>query len=233
MLGHEVVVLREDGSRFALVHHLPCGECERCRAGHESTCEAFAAATIVPGGFAARVRASATIDLPPTLDDATATYVAPLACVLRALERIPRGAVLVVGCGFIGRLFLAALRRRGDTVFARDPVQARLAAPEPEAPVPTAVLCSPAGGQEALEALEPGGTLVVFASAGPIDLDLVYRRELKVVGSRSATPRHMVRAAALLPELEVPEAIVLPFERFREGLELYRSGKALKVVFQP
>ena len=54
-----------------------------------------------------------------------------------------------------------------------------------------------------------------------------------MLGSRSATPRHMEEAAALLPELDLPEPTVLPLERFDEGLELYRSGEALKVVFTP
>ena len=61
VLGHEVVGETADGRRVALVHHLPCGECERCRAGYESTCEQFRAPTIVPGGFAERARASQTI----------------------------------------------------------------------------------------------------------------------------------------------------------------------------
>ncbi|MDQ3823844.1 MAG: alcohol dehydrogenase catalytic domain-containing protein, partial [Actinomycetota bacterium] len=52
VLGHEVVAQTEDGRRVALVHHLSCGRCERCRAGHESTCEEFRAETIEPGGFA-------------------------------------------------------------------------------------------------------------------------------------------------------------------------------------
>ena len=43
----------------------------------------------------------------------------------------------------------------------------------------------------------------------------------------------MRAAASLLPELDVPPAHVLPLERFAEGLELYRSGRALKVVFTP
>src|SRR5829696_8145398 len=51
VLGHEVVAQGADGRRIALVHHLPCGECERCEGGHETTCERFSAATIVPGGF--------------------------------------------------------------------------------------------------------------------------------------------------------------------------------------
>src|ERR1044071_8176128 len=51
VLGHEVAA-ELDGRRVVLVHHLPCGECDRCQSGHESTCDAFRASTIVPGGFA-------------------------------------------------------------------------------------------------------------------------------------------------------------------------------------
>ena len=75
--------------------------------------------------------------------------------------------------------------------------------------------------------------MLVFADAGPLALDTVYRRELHVVGSRSATPEHLRAAVALLPELELPEPAVLPLDRFDEGLALYRSGGALKVVFTP
>jgi L-iditol 2-dehydrogenase len=229
VLGHEVVGRRQDGSRVALVHHLPCGECERCRAGHESTCEEFAHATIVPGGFAERVRASAVIDVPPALDDARATYLEPLACVLRGAERVPGGPVLVVGQGFVGRLFAAVLRRRGDDVYTVDARPERRDRPPP-APVRAAVLCAPAAP---LEAVAPGGTVLVFAPAGSFDLDEVYRRELTIAGSRSATPRHMRAAATILPDLDVPEPTVLPLQRFTEGLQLYRSGRALKVVFAP
>ena len=40
-------------------------------------------------------------------------------------------------------------------------------------------------------------------------------------------------AAALLPELDVPEPFVLPLDRFAEGLEVFRRRDALKVVFTP
>lgn len=230
VLGHEVLAEREDGRRVALVHHLPCGECERCRAGHESTCEQFRAATIVPGGFAERARAQAGVEVPDGLPDELATYAEPLACVLRGAERVPPGRVLVVGHGFIGRLFAEVLRRRGDEVFAVD-ADPRRHEREPDRPVDAAVLCAPAGADEAAAAVEPGGTVLVFAPAGGLDLDAVYRRELHVVGSRSATPRHLEDAVRLLPELDLPEPTVLPLERFVEGLDLYRRGKALKVVF--
>jgi L-iditol 2-dehydrogenase len=231
VLGHEVVA-EADGRRVALVHHLPCGECERCLAGHESTCVAFRTATIVPGGFAERALAVEALPVQDGIDDATATYVEPLACVLRAAERLPRGRVLVVGNGFVGRLFGGVLERRGDEVFAVDPEPTRHGR-HPDGPVDAAVLCAPGGATDAAEALEPGGTLLVFAPSAPLGLDAVYRRELTVLGSRSATPRHMREAISLLPELDLPEATVLPLERFSEGLELYRSGAELKVVFTP
>jgi L-iditol 2-dehydrogenase len=229
VLGHEVVARRADGARVALLHHLPCGDCERCRAGHESTCESFSEPTIVPGGFAEHVEAAAGVELPADVDDATGTYVEPLACVLRGAERVPRGRVLVVGHGFVGRLFSEVLSRRGDQVFAIDTNPER-SGRKPDGPVDAVVLCAPAAP---LDAVAPGGTVLVFAGAGPVDLDDVYRRELTLTGSRSSTPRHMEEAAALLPELDLPRPIVLPLERFAEGLELYRSGRALKVIVTP
>jgi L-iditol 2-dehydrogenase len=229
VLGHEVVAERQDGARVALVHHLPCGECERCRAGHESTCAAFAAPTIVPGGFAEAVAAAEGVQLASGVDDATGTYVEPLACVLRGAERVPRGRVLIVGHGFIGRLFSEVLRARGDDVFAVDANPER-AGRAPDGPVDSAVLCAPAAP---LETVVPGGTVLAFSPATSVDLEEVYRRELTLTGSRSATPRHMRAAAALLAEIDVPAPTVLPLERFDEGLELYRSGAAMKVVFIP
>ena len=242
VLGHEVVAEDEDGRRVALVHHLPCGECERCRAGHETTCERFPVPTIVPGGFAQRARAAATIPLPDGVEDGAGTFAEPLACVLRALERIPRGRVLVVGCGFAGLLFVQALVRRGDEVQAVDPLPHRLdlalgyGASPARGPVDAAVLCAHAGFDAALTALEPGGTLVVFSwltDPPPIDFEAVLRRELTLVGSCSATPAAMRDAVALLPELEPIPTVTLPLERFAEGLELYRSHEAVKVVFTP
>ena len=232
VLGHEVVAETAAGQRVALVHHAPCESCERCRAGHEPTCAQFQRETIVPGGFAERVRAGAWVEIPDSLDDARATAVEPLACVLRGAERVPNGRVLVVGQGFMGRLFAAVLERRGDEVFAvdRDPRRMGCA---PDGAVDAAVLCARGGADIALAALEPGGTLLCFADPGAIPAELVYRRELTVVGSRSATPRHMETAVTLLPELDLPAPTVLPLERFAEGLDLQRRGEALKVVFVP
>jgi L-iditol 2-dehydrogenase len=242
VLGHEVVAELDDGRRVALVHHLPCGECERCRAGHESTCERFRRATIEPGGFADVARARDWIEIPTSLDTVVGTLAEPLACVLRGADVLPRGRVLVVGCGFVGLLWVQVLARRGDEVFAADPVAERMelarsfGAQKLDGRVDGAVLCAHAGVDDALAALAPGGTLLIFAAGldpVPVDFERVLRSELRIVGSCSATPRHMLAAVNLLPTLEPPPTTVLPLERFDEGVELYRTHEAVKIVFTP
>jgi L-iditol 2-dehydrogenase len=232
VLGHEVVAELDDGRRVALVHHASCGECERCLAGHESTCEGFAEPTIRPGGLAERVRADRWVDLPGDWPDWRGTLVEPLACVLRGAARIASGRVLIVGNGFVGQLFGSVLERRGDDVFAVD-VDPRRAGRAPDGPVDAAVLCGPGGVATALDAVAPGGMVLVFADAGALPLEDVYRRELTVVGARSAAPPYMPEAVALLHDLDVAEPMVLPLERFAEGLELYRRRVVAKVVFTP
>ncbi len=232
VLGHEVVARTADGRRVALVHHHACGACMRCLEGHESLCESFTAPTIRPGGFAERVLAQAWVDVAPSLDDARATMVEPLACVLRGARHVPPGRVLVVGHGFIGHLFAAFLRHRGDPVFCVD-ADPRRHGPEPDGPVDAAILCGTGGVETALAAVRPGGTILVFANAGDIPAKRIYRGELTLVGVRSAAPQLMTEAAALLPFLELPEPVVLPLERFSEGLKLFRRRDALKVVFTP
>jgi L-iditol 2-dehydrogenase len=242
VLGHEIAGELENGDRVTVVSHVPCGTCERCLAGHQSTCGEFRASRVEPGGFAELVRASHCVPVPAELDELAVVYVEPLACVLRAAERIPRGRVLVAGCGSVGLLFVQVLLARGDEVAVVEPRPDRraraleLGANELRDPVAAAVLTAPAALNETLARLEPGGTLVVFAAppdAVPALLDAIYHKELSVVGSRSATPAYFRDAIALLPALELPEATWLPLERFREGLELYTRGDALKVVFAP
>jgi L-iditol 2-dehydrogenase len=242
VLGHEIAGELEDGSRVTVMHRVPCGVCERCRAGHQSTCGEFQEVRIEPGGFAEYLRATHCVPLPAELDELAGIWVEPLACVLRARERVPRGRVLVVGCGAVGLLWIQALFARGDVVVAADPRPERLeralaaGAVVDADPVAGAVVATHGGLNDALARLEPGGTLVVFAAPDelvPTALDAVYRKELTLVGSRSGTPAFFRDAVELLPALLLPRPLVLPLERFAEGLAAYRSGAALKVVFTP
>src|SRR4051812_45945133 len=243
VLGHEVAGELENGARVTVMHRVPCGTCDRCRTGHQSTCGEFRELRLAPGGFAERLRATHCVPLPDTVELADGVWVEPLACVLRAADSVPRGRVLVVGCGAIGQLWIQALRRRGNDVSALDPraerrAQAHLlgADVDDDEPVAAAVVTAHAGVNDALHRLEPGGTLLVFAAPEedvPVSLDAVYRKELQVLGSRSASPAYFRDAVELLPTLVLPEVTTLPLDRFLEGVELYRRGDALKVVFTP
>jgi L-iditol 2-dehydrogenase len=242
VLGHEVAGELENGARVTVMHRVPCGTCEPCLAGHQSTCSEFRELRIAPGGFAEQLRASHCVPLPDSVGDHDGIWVEPLACVLRAAELVPPGRVLVVGAGAIGRLWIQVLILRGHEVLAADPRADRMAgargvgAEVDEGPVAAAVLTAPAGIGAAVQRLEPGGDLVVFAAPEeevPVSLDAVYRKELVVRGSRSATPAYFRDAVELLPQLVLPPVTTLPLERFLEGVALYRRGDALKVVFTP
>lgn len=60
VLGHEVTgeivetgegVPYKVGDRVFVSHHVPCNECEQCRAGHHTACETLHRTNFDPGGF--------------------------------------------------------------------------------------------------------------------------------------------------------------------------------------
>jgi L-iditol 2-dehydrogenase len=254
VLGHELAGVVEAGPlagrRVTLLHRVPCGVCPACLSGHETVCPQYLASGLRPGGFAELLVASglhapAIVPLPDAVPDVAATFAEPLACVLRACEQLPRGRGAVVGCGAVGLLALRVLARRGDDLTALDPDARRLelarrhAEPGGAADLDFALVTAPDGLGDALAALRPGGTCLLFAARpgpAPVDLDLVYRRELVLRGSRSAPPRHLRAAVDLLADgLEVADLAtdVLPLAAFADGLARYRRREALKVVLRP
>jgi L-iditol 2-dehydrogenase len=131
VLGHEVAGTVEEtgpdtafrrGDRVVTTHPVPCGACRYCRSGHHSVCETLRTTTFDPGGFAEFVRVPAinvergTFLLPDGVSFDDASFVEPLACVLRAQRRIglePGHAVVVLGSGVSGALHLQAARVLG------------------------------------------------------------------------------------------------------------------------
>jgi threonine dehydrogenase-like Zn-dependent dehydrogenase len=103
-----------------------------------------------------------------------------------------------------------------------------------------AVVTAPQALDAALALLRPGGTCLVFAAPAtpvPVLLDRIYRSELVLVGSRSATPASLREALELIAsgrvQVEDLATDVLPLAAFGEGRARYRSRQALKVVFRP
>lgn len=315
VLGHEVVgILERPGEaprRVALAHHVPCGRCGLCLAGHSSLCAQFVATGLDPGGFAEYLAVSAShlddavFDLPEHVDDLTGTLLEPLSCVLRGLDVAaaalrgsfpapdvrgaggsetpadPSGAaepptgtaahlapsvapasvaptVLVAGCGSVGLLFLSVVAAVGADAplwagaralfLERDPERAALAASLGARAAgegdlaDIAIVTAPAALSDVVARMAPGGVVVLFAAGagaeGPaLDLDVVYRRELTVVGVRSGSPGHLRRSLDLLAGGRLPldwfRPEVVTMEGLAEAALRYARGETLKVVMRP
>jgi L-iditol 2-dehydrogenase len=146
ILGHELsgaIVERgkaisqfEVGQRVMVAHHVPCGSCHYCRHYNYSMCAAFKTSNIDPCGFAEYIRVPAehtrytTLALPPTLSDEEGSFVEPLACCVRAVQRtpmLPGDSVVVMGLGSVGLLMLQAVKAiEGARVYGVDLLPERL-----------------------------------------------------------------------------------------------------------
>jgi len=270
VLGHELVgtitavgpgaSAPEPGTTVAIHHHTPCGECRRCRRGHETLCERFRATRLDPGGFAEQVRIGSELTaellaIPEHLDPLTATFIEPLGCVLRAQDRAGLRAgdsLLVVGSGVNGLLQIAAAHARGvEAVWVREPRAERLELAEEWGAehhgnelVDVAMVCTPKPDAiaAAARATAPGGTLCLYAPPAPgaplpLDGADVFLREITVTASYSAGPGDMRTALELIATERIdPRPLIshrLPLEQTATALDLQRRGAALKVVVQP
>jgi L-iditol 2-dehydrogenase len=248
------------GARVAIHHHAPCGECRRCRRGHETMCERFRATKLEPGGFAQSVRVPADLvaellELPDGLDPVAATLIEPLACVIRAQDRAglrPGDGLLVVGAGVNGLLQIAAAHARSvEAVWIREPRSERLQLAESMGAehhgnelVDVAIVCTPKPDAivAGAAALAPGGTLCLYAPPAPdtpprFDATSLFLRELTVTASYSAGPADMRAALELIASGRVDVAPlvshVVPLDETGRALDLQRRGEALKVVVVP
>ena len=149
VLGHEIagevvaagagVTAFSAGDRIAATHHVPCFTCHYCRGGHETACDTLLSGThFDPGGFCEYVRLPAinvergTWKIPDTMSYDEATFVEPLACVLRGQVKAglkPAQSVLVLGSGISGVLHISLARALGaGRIAATDVSEKRLEA---------------------------------------------------------------------------------------------------------
>lgn len=148
VLGHEiggqVVVVGEgvrayqEGDRVTAAHHVPCNTCYYCLKGRHTVCDTLRQTNFDPGGLAEYIRLSprhvecGVFRLADIVSNEEATFVEPLACVLRGqrLANIkPGDSVLVIGSGTAGLLHVQlALILGASRVIATDIVDYRLKA---------------------------------------------------------------------------------------------------------
>ena len=123
VLGHEVagsieavgagVEAWKQGDRVTAAHHVPCNSCCYCLSGNHTVCDTLRQTSFYPGGFAEYLRLPAiNVDrglfaLPDEVSCEDATFVEPVACVLRGQRKAglrPGCSVLVIGSGIAGLL---------------------------------------------------------------------------------------------------------------------------------
>jgi len=148
VLGHEIaaevvevgagVDSAKVGDRVFVSHHVPCGKCRYCLAGHETVCDTLRTTNFDPGGFAEFVRVPAinvkhgVFPLPKAISDDEGVFIEPLACVVRG-QRLaglrPGHTVVVIGSGVAGLLHVKLAKASGAAkVIATDIVEYRKAA---------------------------------------------------------------------------------------------------------
>jgi len=132
VLGHEIageiveagegVTQYKEGERVAASHHVPCNTCYYCLTGHHTVCETLRTTNFDPGGFAEFVRLPpintdrGVYRLPAEVSYEEATFIEPLACVVRGQRQAgvkPGQSVLVLGSGITGLLHIKLARAFG------------------------------------------------------------------------------------------------------------------------
>lgn len=212
VLGHEVAGVIEkvgsevknfkEGDRVAIAHHVPCNVCYHCLMGKHTICETLRKTNFEPGGFCEYMRVpeinitnGGVFLLPDKLTYEEASFVEPLACVIRAqrLLQIKAGmTVVVLGTGISGVLHVALARALGaSTIIGIDVSEFRI-----ESALSNGATCAfffnnfreeilrrinndrladvvilstgaPAAIESALKYVERGGSLLIFAPSPP------------------------------------------------------------------
>lgn len=119
------------GDRVFATHHVPCDECIYCLSGHETACVTFQEKNnFTPGGFSQYLKVSGRsvrtglLKLPDEISFETASFIEPLATVVRAMRTIglaPGDSVMIYGAGLAGLLFVKLAKALGaGTVVVAD-----------------------------------------------------------------------------------------------------------------
>ena len=233
VLGHEIVgeIVELDsetafkvGDFIVMGHHVPCYECNFCKGGSYSMCKQFKETNIKPGGFSEYIFASelhlknTAHKIPDNMSLIEASFMEPLGCCVRAVERAElqeNAKVAVVGLGTIGLLMGQALKAYGHNVVGVDLIEERLKLAQKfgfdstqkeiaEQSVDAVFLTAGANAtiQNAKKYVRNGGTILVFSSISNDDIGFsnndIYYRELKVLSTYSATPETLCKSLELL-----------------------------------
>jgi L-iditol 2-dehydrogenase len=279
-IGHELVATVFEtnsekfkiGQRVAIAHHAPDPNSHYTLRGSAPMDPVFKSSNFDPCGFAEFIRvpkelvAETVIAIPDHISDLRAVFMEPLACCLRALDRVSiqnGDTALIIGAGAVGILFLPILNEAGAKSIVLDMRPERLALAKQWGAVDgnivgqgdvaeTAKSHSEGRGvdlvilsvvnkatlETALQTIRDGGTILLFGSKPnnnfAIDWWEIWRREINLITSYSATPDLMPRAMALLAKpnyaFETLVSHSFSLSKAQHAFDLVHEGKASKVV---
>lgn len=287
VLGHELAGIVEEaganvtgfktGDRVFVTHHVPCNTCRYCLNGQQTLCHTLHSTKFYPGGFAEYLRVPAinvdrgTMLLPDEMGFDEATFIEPLACVVRGFRTAgfkPAQSVLVLGSGMAGLLNIKLAKAYGASkVFATDISEYRIGmAKKMGADVAMnakedivkiikeqndgrladfVVLCAGASSavKQALDCIEPGGTLLLFAPTMPkekipIDMFEVWNKQMKIVSTYAGAGKDIIDAMELIRsrQVNVEDMIThrLPLTDAEKGFSLVADAQdSIKVILYP
>jgi threonine dehydrogenase-like Zn-dependent dehydrogenase len=256
ILGHEFVGEVVEcgaswwiGRRVCGEINVACGACTHCDAGLSTHCVRRAVLGIVgwDGAFAEYLVLPVRNlhKAPDTLTDDVAVFVEPVAAAYEILQQvsIDEGTpVIVLGDGKLGLLCAQVIRHAGADVLlvGKHDEKLRIArelgiaagredsADGTRAAVVVEATGSPAGLQQAIDLVEPRGTIVLKSTTSSqmqVDLSAIVVKEITVVGSRCGPFREAIGG------LESGFVQVLPL--ISERYPLSRAVHALERATQP
>src|SRR4030042_3261027 len=230
-------------------------------------CRHFKETNIYPGSFCQYIRLSkehimyTTFKVSPDFNLLEALFIEPLACCIRAMDRIyssENDVFSVVGTGIIGMLFIQFIKLTRGRVVAIDLDDKRLSLagllgaeytinPSKKNTVREIKNITAVGVDiailsitnkytlnDALLYLRDGGTVNIFGASGKesrfeVDFESVYKRELTIMSSYSATPETLRRAHDIIAgkKINLSPLIseVMPLSDFKKGLDLMLKRK--------
>lgn len=288
VLGHEIggqvvgvgegVTRYREGDRITAAHHVPCNTCHYCLNGNHTVCDTLRNTNFDPGGFAQYLRLpQINVDrgvfrLPDEVSYEEATFVEPLACVLRGQRRArlqPGNSVLVVGSGIAGLLHVqmaralgagrlmatdindyrleTALRFGADAVFRAEediPARVRQANQGLLADIVIVGTGAVSAINQALQSVERGGTVLLFAPTDPgttipVSInEFFFRNDITLTTSYAGSPADHQAALELIRAgtVSVSEMIThrLRLAETGSGFQMVAdAGDSIKVIIEP
>jgi len=189
------------GERVFATHHVPCNTCRFCLNNQHTLCDTLHKTKFFPGGFAEYLRLPAinvdrgTFKLPDNMSYDEATFIEPLACVVRGFriaEIKPAQTVAILGSGMAGllnvkladtigsskifatdinefRLDMAKKMGADHIINAKENIQTQIKKHNDGCLVDVVILSTGAmaAAKLAFEIVKPGGTILLFAPTNP------------------------------------------------------------------